>query len=116
MIHIPYLIDDPAALEACLTTLAPVSFSWKETQKRNIRLLLFVFIIFLMIAVYTMTNRLIVGLCGLALTGLFGWGTFEVLMNKNISSKTKRSLWFFIPIMASVIWIVYEKLTGSWNI
>ena len=116
VIHIPYLIDDPGALEACLTTLAPVSFSRKETQKRNVRLLLFVFIILLMIAVYTMTNRLIVGLCGLAVTGFFGWGAFEVLSNKNISPKTKRSLWFFIPIVASVIWIVYEKLTGGWNI
>jgi hypothetical protein len=116
VIQIPYMIEDPGKLEACLTALAPVAVSQKEVQKRNIRFLLFALVIGMMIAVYSVTDKLVVGLCGLGVIGFFGWAAYEVLSNKNISPKTKRSLWFFIPIIGSILWIVYEKLTGDWNI
>lgn len=76
VIPIPYLIEDPGKLEVCLTALAPVSFSQKESQKRNFRLLLSIVVILMMIAVYTMTNKLVVGLCGIALIGFFGWAAY----------------------------------------
>jgi hypothetical protein len=70
----------------------------------------------LMLCVYTVTNKIIVGLSGSLLVGLMLWSFFEVRRSKNIDSKTKRGIWFVLLVVASVIAVMIMKLIGQQKI
>ena len=67
----------------------------------------------LMLCVYTVTNKIIVALSGVLLVGLMLWSFLEVHRSKNIDTKTKRSMWWVILVLASVIAVMIMKLTGQ---
>ena len=84
-------------------------------QLRKYGSLLFIIGIGMMLCVYIVTNKVIVGICGVLVTGLFGWAFYEIRRSRNVSRGTKRSSWFFLIVIAAIIYITYAKLTGTWD-
>ena len=112
VIHIPYLIDDPATLEEHLQALAPVGFNRKDALYRKLMSLLVFLAVGLLICLYDVTNKIIVGISGVLLTGLLSWLFYEIYTNKNAPTNLKRSMWFIIVIIAFVIYLTYARLTN----
>ncbi len=66
-----------------------------------------------MAAVYISKDKIVVGVSGTILLLVLGYSFYEVQISKNIDSKTKRSMWWLIPVTISIITIVYYKLFGK---
>jgi hypothetical protein len=113
VILIPYWIDDHATLEQRLQTLAPITANTKDPWHLKYRLFLSLLLVAMMVAVYTSTNKILVGICGVLLTGFLAWSFYEIHTNKNLPDKTKRISWFFLIVVASIIYVTYTKLTGN---
>lgn len=82
-------------------------------QFRKYGTLLFILAIGMMLGVYTVTNKIIVGICGTAVTGIFIWAFYVIQTSKNVPGSTKRTSWFFLIVIVSIIYMTYMKLTGS---
>jgi hypothetical protein len=113
IIHIPYWIDNPAALEQRLETLAPITVNIKDPFYKKYAFLLTLLAMAAMVAVYAVTNKVIVGICGTLVTGLLIWSLYEIRTSKNVPEKTKRSSWVIIIVIASIMYATYVKLTGG---
>jgi hypothetical protein len=115
IIHIPYLIDNQEELEKCLQSLAPITVNTKDPFYKKYRALLSIPILGMMICVYAMTNKVIVGICSVLLTAFLIWAFYQMIISKNIPRNTKRNSWVFLIIIFSIIYVTYAKLTGTWN-
>jgi hypothetical protein len=115
VIHIPYLIDNADVLEQRLQALAPITLNTKDPFYKKYGSLLFLLAIGMMVCVYVVPNKIIVGVCGTLLTGLFVWAFYEVRTSKNIPTNTKRMSWVFLIVIFSILYMTYEKLTGAWG-
>jgi hypothetical protein len=113
VILIPHWIDDPALLEERLKTLAPITVNIKDPFYRKYGGLLFIPAIGMMVCLYTVTNKIIVGICGTLLTAILIWAFYEVRTSKNIPTNTKRSSWVFLIVLVSIIYVTWLKLTGT---
>jgi heme A synthase len=65
----------------------------------------------LLLCVYTVNNKIIVALTGSALVALLFWSFVKIRSSKNVDSKTKRSVWWVVLILVSVITVMFFKLT-----
>lgn len=112
LIIIPAQIENYIELE---NTLAQIkSFAKKSSksflQKYSIAISLFS--LTLMLCVYTATNKIIVAFSGTFLLAIVSWSFYEVRKSRNIDAKTKRSMWWVLILLASVIGVMIIKLTG----
>jgi hypothetical protein len=98
-----------------LQALAPITLNTKDPFHRKYRAVLIILALGMMACVYAVTNKIIVGICGLLLTGLFVWAFYEIQTNKNFPRNMKRTSWYFILLIASIIYLTYAKLTGNWD-
>ena len=115
VIYIPYFIDNAEALEQRLQALAPVTLNVKDPYYRKYGSLLFLPAIGMMVCLFVVPNKIISGICGTLLTGLFVWAFYEVQTSRNIPTNTKRMSWVFLIVIFSIIYMTYEKLTGAWG-
>jgi len=113
VIHIPYWIDGHAVLEQQLQTLAPMKVNTKDPWYQKYRIVLSLLLVAMMVAVYTVSNKIIVGICGIPLTGFLAWSFYKIRINKNLPENTRRSSWFFLIVIASVAYATYMKLTAG---
>jgi hypothetical protein len=113
VIIIPYLIDDRESLEQSLERLAPITVETKIPFSRKYRLLLTILFPGLMIATFLATNKIIAGLCGLVVIGLLAWSLYNVQTSKNVPENTKRRSWVYLLLIASFIYLIYSKFTGT---
>jgi hypothetical protein len=113
VIHISYLIENPEALQQRLETFAPIRVSGKDPFYKKYRILLSILALGSIVAVITLTNKVIVGICGTLVTGLLIWSFYEIRTSKNIPINIKRRSWIYLIFIASIIYITYSKLTGS---
>jgi len=67
----------------------------------------------LMVTVYLATDKLLVGVSGTLFLVLQGWSLSEINRNKNVDQKTKRSLWWSLLVLFSVVAIMAFKLLGT---
>lgn len=113
VINIPYWIDDHAGLEQQLQTLAPLKLNTKDPWHKKYGTPLSFLVMGLMFGVFYLNNKVIVGICGVLLTGFLIWSFFEVRTSKNIPENTKRMSWVFLIVIFSVAYATYAKLTGQ---
>ena len=66
----------------------------------------------LIATVYISTNKYLVLVSGTALLSGLVWSVYQVQTSKNVDRKTKRSLWWTVLVMLSVLGIMYAKLTA----
>ena len=112
LIGIPAQIDDYSQLETALQQIQPVIIRDKVSLLQKYQSLTGWVTIGLMLCVYTVNNKIIVGLTGTALVALMSWSFMNIRSSKNIDNKTKRNLWWVLLVIASVIGVMVFKLTG----
>ncbi len=113
VIGVPSQIDDYKKLEKLLSEIRQILSKNSEPFLQKYRGLLSILTIGLMAAVYISKNKIIVGVCGTVLISALGYSFFEVQRSKNIDSKTKKGMWWLIFVTASIIGVMYFKLTGN---
>ena len=112
IIHIPTWIEDREELEEYLQALAPIKVHTKDPWHVKYRWVLSILVLGMMLAFYLLDNKIIVGICGVALVGLVIWAIYFVLTSKNIPVSGKRRVWIYFLILASIIYATYTKLAG----
>jgi len=112
LIGIPAQIDNPAQLETALQQIQPIVVKDKVSFMEKYQSLTGLVTLGLMLCVYTVSNKIIVALTGAALVALMVWSFIKIRSSKNVDSKTKRSVWWVLLILASVIAVMIFKLTG----
>lgn len=111
VIGIPAQIDNYEQLEKSLSAIGQISTKNSVPFLQKYPELLSILTIGLMAAVFISKDKIIVGVSGAFLLVVFGYSFFEVQRSKNIDSKTKRGMWLLILVTASIIGIMYYKLT-----
>ena len=64
-----------------------------------------------MLCVYALNNKIIVGIAGVTLVVLMTWSFIKIRRSKNVDIKTKKSMWWILIVLASVIAVMFFKLT-----
>jgi NhaP-type Na+/H+ or K+/H+ antiporter len=113
IIVVPAQIDNYAQLESLLNDIHQVTNKAAVSFKEKYQVLIGLLAPGLMFVVYTVSNKVVVGLAGTALLGLMTWSFIKIRQNKNLDSKTKRISWWILLVLASVITAMITKLTGG---
>ena len=112
LIGIPAQIDKYLQIEAALQHIKPIVVKDKVSFMEKYQSLTGLLTAGLMLCVYTINNKIIVGMTGSALVALMVWSFIKIRSSKNVDSKTKRSVWWVVLVLASVIGVMVFKLTG----
>lgn len=113
VIGVPSQIDDYEKLEKSLAEIRQISTKSSEPFLQKFRGLISILTIGLMAAVYISKDKIIVGVSGTVLLVVLGYSFFEVQRSKNVDSKTKKGMWWLILVVASIVGVMYYKLTGQ---
>jgi hypothetical protein len=112
LIGIPAQIENYTQLETSLQQIQPIVVKDKVQFIEKYQSLAGLVTVGLMLCVYTVSNKIVVGLTGTALVALLVWSFIKIRSSKNVDSKTKRSVWWVLLVLASVIAVMIFKLTG----
>jgi hypothetical protein len=107
---IPAQVENYAELELLLNSIKTITPKPASSLLKYASLGATLMMVILMVCVYVSDNKIIVGTSGVFVAALMIYGFYEVQTNKNIDLKTKRSSWFIIIVLISMIAIVYHKL------
>ncbi|RKR84752.1 hypothetical protein BDD43_5004 [Mucilaginibacter gracilis] len=112
-IIVPAQIDNYAQLETTLNRIKPVTV--KQTTNFFAKYAGYAgaaISAVLMICVYTVNNKIVVGTAGLLLVALMAWSFYKIRASKNTDAKTKRSSLYIVIALIAIIVIVYTKLAA----
>ncbi len=112
LIGIPKQIDNYSQLETTLQKIQTIAVKDKVPFLQKYQSLTGLVTVGLMLCVYTVNNKIIVGLTGTTLVALMVWSFIKIRRSKNVDSKTKKSVWWVLIVLASVILVMIFKLTG----
>jgi hypothetical protein len=113
LIMVPAQVENYEQLESTLQQVMPVTIKTSATPAAKFGWLIGLLSLGLMFTVYTVSNKMVVAISGTALVALMCWSIIKTQRNKNIDSKTKRSMWWVIIVLLSVILIMITKLTAG---
>ena len=112
LIGIPVQIDGYSQLETVLQQIQPIIVRDKVSILDKYQSFTGLLSAGLMLCVYTVNNKIIVGVTGTALVALMVWSFIKMRSSKNVDNNTKRYVWWVILVLASVIAMMFFKLTG----
>jgi len=112
LIGIPAQIDDYLRLEIALEHIQSIVVKNKVSFIEKYQSLVVAITIGLMLSVFIVNNRIIVALAGSTLVALMVWSFIKIRSSKNVDFKTKRSVWWVLLVLASIIVVMVLKLTG----
>jgi hypothetical protein len=110
-IEVSYLIDNHEQLEKSLSQIRQIETTNKPSFDQKYRMPFVLLTLACMTTVYVSTNKIFVGICGAAVSGLLIWSFIQIQRNKNIDKKTKRGSYFTILVLLSIIATMIIKLT-----
>jgi hypothetical protein len=113
LINIPAQIESYEAVEAALQKLCAITVRENTAAPQKYQLLLGLVPIALMIGVYTVNNKIVVAISGTLFIGMVAWGLVATQQNKNIDNKTKKGMWWALVVVASVVAVMYFKISGK---
>jgi cytochrome bd-type quinol oxidase subunit 1 len=58
-------------------------------------------------------NKIIVAVCGSLLVAVLAWYLYQLQRGKNYDQRIKRSSWWMLVVLLSVIYAMIAKLTGT---
>lgn len=110
-IIIPVHIENYDELEAALQQIHPITAknTWAFLQK--FRLVFSLINVGLMFCVYMGTNKIMIGVAGTLFTALGIWNLIRIQKDKNIDRSTKKRMWIYLLVLASVVGATIIKLT-----
>lgn len=112
MIGIPSQIEDYEKLENLLSEIKIISVKTSEPILQKLSGILSIVTIGLMATVYICKNKILVGFSGIILLAILAYSFYEIKRSKNIDSRIKNGMWWIIVVIASIIGVLYFKLTG----
>jgi hypothetical protein len=110
IILIPAQIENYEQLETALNEIKPITTKGKTTSWIQLQRLLGLVAIALMICVYTVDNKIVVGVAGALFTVFFIYSFIQIQKSKNVDYRTKRSRWFTLIVVLSVLGLTIMKL------
>ena len=110
-IIIPVQIENYEQLEAILQQIHPITIK-KNTLLKKLQFLLSFIGLGLMVCVYSLNDKIIVGISGTLLTTLMIWSLVKIQKDKNVDRKTKNNIWILLLVLASIIGITIMKVTA----
>ncbi|MFH6945596.1 hypothetical protein [Flavobacterium sp. FlaQc-50] len=111
-ILIPSQIEDCENLEMLFSKIKPIEELSQPTFEEKYTTLITVFTLICMAVVYVSFDKILVGTCGLIVTILLIRSFFQIRKNKNIDNKTKRSSYYVLLVIASIIAVTIMKITA----
>ena len=115
IIYVPSQIDNHQDLEIKLDAIKPISLYSTKNLFEKYPVIIAFLILGLMAGVYGSMNKIIVLLCSIPLVAIIIWSFFKIQRSKNIQSRAKRTLWFILIILISIITVTILKLTGKYQ-
>lgn len=112
MIIVPVQIEKYDEIESKLNAIIPLKVIEKEKLLEKYSSVTGLITIGLMVCVYTLTNKIIVGVSGSLLLGILLWSFIVLRKNKNLDEKTKKGVWWIIIVLISIIGVMFLKLTN----
>lgn len=110
VIYIPPTLEGLEELEGILEGIQPLSQKSKLPFMQQYNLIISLIVAVLMICVYAVNNKIIVGISGTIVSLVLVWGLYDIQQNKNIDRKTRRNmLWAFV-VLFSVVTVTIMKL------
>lgn len=109
-IGIPAKIENYERVETLLEQIQPItglSFLMKYRQ------VLALSVIGLMICLYTVSNKIIIGISGVLLTVALIWSFYELQTNKNVTKSAKSMSWLRLVF---VLFVIYTTVTKVFDI
>jgi hypothetical protein len=111
LIIVPSQIEKYVELEKLLANIKPISTNTGKSFLQKFSGIIPIFAIGLMVFFYVSDDKIIISICGtILLTGLL-YSLFEIQKSKNIDNKTKNGMWFLLFVIASIVGVMYFKLT-----
>jgi len=110
IIYIPPTVENPAEMEQLLAGIQPISKTAAISFIVKYNLPISVLVIAMMICVYAVNNKVIVGVSGTVVSLVLVWGLYDTQANKNIDTKTKRNMLWTLVVLLSVITVTIIKL------
>jgi len=115
LIVIPAQIDNFLQLETALREIKPILVQDKVPFLAKYQSLTGLVTVGLLLCVFTLSNKIIVALTGSALVAIMVWSFIKIRGSRNFDSKTKRSVWLVLLVIAQVIAVMIFKLTGLFD-
>ena len=111
-IIIPAQIENPAVLEKRLAHFGILSSPPEQSLAINALRLLPVATLVLMILVYVTVNKIVVAASGTILLGIMAYSLVVTQRSAHIDGKTKKGAWLLLLVIASVLAVMYAKLSA----
>ena len=112
VIFIPPQIGNRSRLELLLQQIQPIVDKANGSFMEKYRTLISLLAIGLMVCVYTVNNKIVVGLAGIILVAFMIWSFVQFRRDKNIDHRTRRTGWYLLLVIASVIAVMIIKLSA----
>lgn len=114
VILVPQYIQEYEQLEALLQSIHQVDVRTKAPLLSKVIFVFPLLTIGLLAGVLAASNKIIVAVCGTLILALLTYGFIIIQKSRNVDYRVKRGRWFMLVIAASVIIVMYDKLTGKY--
>jgi len=113
IIIVPPQIEDIDMVEQFLNNISPISQNANSSFLQKNQVLVSIVVLGSMICTYTVTNKLIVFICGSITISFMLRTLYEIQKSKNYDRKIKRSSWWILMVVASLAGVMIIKITGT---
>jgi hypothetical protein len=109
-IIVPAQVEDIIGLESILNENCPVPIGFSKPLIQRLLIPIVLVVLGLWIVTYVSSNKLLVACSGTILTITLIWSVISIQVNKNIDNKTRRSSYWIILVVLSIIGVMIFKL------
>lgn len=108
-ILIPAQIENHENLELSLNQIKPIEQLTQPPFDEKYKIPILLLMLICMATVYISFNKILVGISSVIVCALLIWSSIKILKNKNIDYKTKRTAYYSLIVLASVIAVTIIK-------
>lgn len=109
-IIVPAQIENLIHFETILNENCSITIGLSKPLIQRLIIPIVISVLGLMAITYISTNKILVSFSGTILTAIMIWSFFKTQTNKNIDKKTRRSSYWIILVICSIIGVVIFKL------
>lgn len=110
LIIIPAQIDNMNIIEALLKENCAIQIAISKPLIQRLNIPIAIAVLGLMVITYVSTNKILVSVSGILLTSIMIWSFIKIQTNKNIDKKTRRSSYWVILVILSIIGVMISKI------
>lgn len=110
---VPQHVEPYETVEAQLHTICPVALQAQGPVLDRLRVPLTLLTLGLTATVFLATNKLLVGVSGISLSGFLMWSFFRVRGDQNVDNATKKSMYWSAFVVLIILVITIAKLRAQ---